>query len=295
MPINLQGSGNIAEGWGGPPQLSAPNIGNLVGEILRNKLLRDKMMQENIADTIKNIQQQRESAAYTEALQKAGLLPEGDYGGLGIKGGESLADMIQRQKAEQALETHRSAMEARIGRGRGGGGGGGGGGEGSAEPQTVWKDGIEWRPGPGGRWIPMKSAGGTKAGEKPTDVAKAVKEELGLQETMVEHDKRIAAERAANIKALKPDVPYSQSDVYNTTKNRLKQLQEIPGMPSTAPAETGDALPTSKVIPSDKAGGQAEGYGVRPSAAILARAQQALDDPEATEEEKAQARKILGQ
>jgi hypothetical protein len=124
MAITLQGSGPIVEGWGPPPQLHAPEIGSLVGAILRNRLGQQELTQKSIGDTIKQLQQQRESAAYTYALQKAGLLPEGDYGGLGIKGGESLADMIQRQQAEKAMEAHRASLleiaQQRVGQGGGG-------------------------------------------------------------------------------------------------------------------------------------------------------------------------------
>jgi hypothetical protein len=112
---------NIMAGWGGPPQLHAAPIGDLASSILHNRLLREESAKKTIADAIKQFQEQRQSQAYTDALQKAGLLPEGDYGGLGIKGGESLADMIMRQKVETEKEAYMKpyyqALTARAGRG----------------------------------------------------------------------------------------------------------------------------------------------------------------------------------
>jgi hypothetical protein len=49
---------------------------------MRDKLLRDQMAQQNIADTIKQIQQQRASGAYLEAARQAGVLPEGALEGV---------------------------------------------------------------------------------------------------------------------------------------------------------------------------------------------------------------------
>ncbi len=135
----------IQAGWGSPPQLQAPNIGGLVGEILQNRRWQQANTQKSIADAIKEYQQQRESSAYTEALQKAKLLPEGDYGGVGVEGGGGLAALIARQKAEQDKETHRQAMEARIGGGRGGRGGGGGGDTDTGGPEIIEHNGIQYQ------------------------------------------------------------------------------------------------------------------------------------------------------
>ena len=121
----LQNTENIGTGWKAPGDFQAPNIGTLVGEILRNKLLRDKMTQENIADTIKNVQAQRQSQAYLEAAQQAGILPEGDLGPLGVKGASLLAQEILRKKEADARAAHLAALTAHVGGGRGRGGGGG--------------------------------------------------------------------------------------------------------------------------------------------------------------------------
>jgi hypothetical protein len=224
------------------PKLDAPSIGPLVASILANRLARDKMTQESIADTIKNVRDERQSGEYLDAMKAAGLIPQDyDAGGLGgAKLGTGLAQMIQHQQEFQAREEHRRAMEARIGgRGRGGSGGGGGGGSGSGYPETTWDDqGREWRPGPGGRWIPVTSPHGSgtsggAAGPKPQTQDQIMREQAKLLEEKDQMDQEIASQRAANTAALKPDVPYTRSGQYNRTVNRLKQLQQMPGMPTT--------------------------------------------------------------
>jgi hypothetical protein len=101
----------IVAGWGGPPQLNAPNIGELVKSILANKLARDKMGQENIADAIKNIREERQSNAYIDQLRAAGLLPEGDIGGAyGAKNATTLAKMIQDKREADALAGYREKL-----------------------------------------------------------------------------------------------------------------------------------------------------------------------------------------
>jgi hypothetical protein len=157
----------LVAGWGGPPDLrAAPGVASIANAIAEERMLRQFHTEKTIADAIKEAQAQQESRAYTEALQKAGLLPEGDYGGLGIQGGHSLADMIQKQKAQQALEAHRAGLlgiaQQRVSRSGGGGGGGG-----TSEPETRWDaQGREWRQGPGGRWIPMSRTPGEKTAKE---------------------------------------------------------------------------------------------------------------------------------
>jgi hypothetical protein len=128
MAIDLQNSQNISTGWGRPPDFSAPSIGSLVSGILENRYRNQKLQQESIADAIKQYQSQRESSAYIEAAQKAGLLPEGDYGGLGLKGGSDIARLIAHQNEAAAREAYMKpyyqALTERAGRpdaGRGGG------------------------------------------------------------------------------------------------------------------------------------------------------------------------------
>ncbi len=85
----------IVAGWGGPPQLHAPEIGGLVGSILRNKLGQQELQQKNIADAIKEYQSQKSDAAYIQAAQNAGVLPQGDYSGMSAKEASDLAQRIQ--------------------------------------------------------------------------------------------------------------------------------------------------------------------------------------------------------
>ncbi len=46
---------NVMTGWGGPPQLHAPEIGSLVAGILHNRLGQQALQQKNIAEAIKII------------------------------------------------------------------------------------------------------------------------------------------------------------------------------------------------------------------------------------------------
>ena len=105
---------NIAHGWAPEPQLSAPNIGELVKSILANKLARDKMTQENIADTIKQIQQQRASKAYLAGAQQAGVIPwdvntEG-FGPYGGQYGSDLAKRVAEVKQQADLDKYHTAL-----------------------------------------------------------------------------------------------------------------------------------------------------------------------------------------
>ena len=130
MAIDLQNRENIQTGWPGPQKFDAPSIGSLVSGILENRYRNQKLQQDTIANAIKEFQQQRESSAYIEAAQKAGLLPEGDYGGLGLKGGSDIARLIAHQNEASAREAYMKpyyeALTERAGRPSGGGRGGGG-------------------------------------------------------------------------------------------------------------------------------------------------------------------------
>lgn len=221
MAIDLQNPTNIATGWGRPPDFSAPNIGGMVGDILKTRLLREEQQQKQIADAIKNIQSQREEAAYVDAAQRAGLLPEGDTG-YGGKYGSELARQIQAKRVADSLIARRAQLEAATGRGRGGGGG-------SAEPQTYWDEqGREWRPGPGGRWIPMKSPNAQTPGGTPK-----------LSPT----EKGWAA----------PEIPGVSVDIHAPDEPGTTLQPDVPPAP--------DAAPTAP--PSDQVGGHAADYGVK--------------------------------
>jgi hypothetical protein len=113
----------MVEGWGRPPDLSAPNIGTLVGEILRNKLARDKMTGESISGAIKNVMASRQSDAYLDAARAAGVLGEGDtseLGGIyGAKYGQTLADQIKDMNAEKSSAAYKDALAKHLTSGSG--------------------------------------------------------------------------------------------------------------------------------------------------------------------------------
>jgi hypothetical protein len=97
-----------------------------------------------------------------------------------------------------------------------------------------------------------------------------LKEQAKLLEEKDQMDQEIATQRAANTAALKPDVPYTRSGQYNRTVNRLKQLQQLPGMPTIdAPGAT-----------ADQAGGHADDYGQKVSDADVEAMQWAKAHPD---------------
>jgi hypothetical protein len=112
MPINLQGSGNIAEGWGPAPQLHAANISGVLGEILQQRRYQQALMQKNISDTIKNIQSQRQGDAYAEALRNAGLTQGQDISGLSAADATRLATLIQAQTPDTDVDALHQAQKA---------------------------------------------------------------------------------------------------------------------------------------------------------------------------------------
>jgi hypothetical protein len=75
---------NIASGWGAAPQLHAPAIGGLVGEILQNRRWQQANTQKSIADAIKEFQEQQSSKVLLQAAQNA-CMPQGDYSGMDAK------------------------------------------------------------------------------------------------------------------------------------------------------------------------------------------------------------------
>ncbi len=297
----------IVAGWGGPPQLHAPEIGGLVGKILENRRSQQEFTQKNIADAIKQYQQQRESSAYTEALQKAGLLPEGDYGGLGIKGGESLADMIMRQKAEQALEAHRAGLlgvaQQRVGRG------GGGGGEDDQDYQFTKTDpntGLVYVPAAKGGWkLGPEWMQPKRAPQKTADqeVARPAYQAAQEAQTEAERRKKILEERfGAPQEGVLPATGFGEERKAKAQAKYLKWLQEQATAQKTQ-SDLAKKYPGLTTPPADQGTGGTSGGGVTSGGTTLAspddikraRARQALDDPEATEEEKRQATIILSQ
>jgi hypothetical protein len=293
----------ITAGWGGPPQLSAPSIGGLVGDILRDRLAREKMTQENIAEAIKNIREERQSNAYLDQMKAAGLIPE-DYaaGGLGgAKLGTTLAAAIRQQK-EDALRAQYHA--ARLsGRGRGGGGGGGAGGGGAAGggegdetldiPETYTDEqGREWRRTTTGGWTLIPKYGQPSITPQQTAQEEAVRpayQAAQEAQTEAERRKKILEERfGAPQEGVLPATGFGEERKAKAQTKYLRRLTEeeaakkkqaelekkYPGL--TAPTPRPDAYAS-------------------PDEIRRARARQALDDPEATEEEKRQAAIILSQ
>jgi hypothetical protein len=258
----------IVAGWGGPPQLHAAPIGDLVSSILKNRQYQQEYTHRNIADAIKQFQAQRESRAYIEAAQKAGLLPEGDYSGLGLKGGESLADLINKQAAEKSLAAYREALGGEAGAhgnlyqtqadyiNKYGTTPGRGGGDVPEEPET-WRDpqgGPTWyKTRTGWKTLPV---GLQDTGARPQSEHQVLREQEALLSNKSLMDAEIASEKAKNEAALKPNVPYSRADEYNRTVNRLKEIGQISNMPSTdvptAPSSTtpGPATPQT-VVPEE--------------------------------------------
>lgn len=253
-------------GWGGPPQYHAPEIGGLVSGILRNRLEQQKFQQDNIADAIKQYQQQRQEQAYTEALQKAGLLPEGDYGGIGLKGGASLADLLRRQKAEQALEEHRAGMlglaQQRLGRG------GGGGGEAPDEPETYTDDkGREWRRTRTG-WTLIPKYGQSSITPQQTAQEEAVRpayEAAQGAQAEAERRKKILEERfGAPQEGVLPATGFGEERKAKAQAKFLKRLQEEAAAQKTQ-QELGKKYPRLTTPQTDQGGGAdknlAQDYG----------------------------------
>jgi hypothetical protein len=114
----------ITAGWGGPPQLHAAPIGDLVSSILRDRLLREESTKKSIANAIKQFQEQRASKAYLQMAQKARLLPAdadlSGFGPYGMKAGDALARLIvhrQEQAArERYMKPYYEALTKRAGR-----------------------------------------------------------------------------------------------------------------------------------------------------------------------------------
>ena len=99
MPINLQGSGSIYEGTTAP-QLQGRDLGNTLAAILRDRLERQKLTGEGIAETIKNVRLDMQANKFIQSMKDAELIPvDYDAGGFGgAKLGEDLAGKIQAQR-----------------------------------------------------------------------------------------------------------------------------------------------------------------------------------------------------
>jgi hypothetical protein len=262
---------NIASGWPDPPQLSAPNIGELVKSILQNKLARDKMTQENIADTIKNVRQERQSNQYIKAAKEWGLIPQ-DYEAGGVGGatlGSNLAKLIQEQNQQGYMGDYYRAHSGLFGA--------------QAEKERTIADYIKkYGTTPSSRgagvdysehalgevWIDedsglrmIQTTHGPKlapVGVQPqTARTTAPNANMAnqstydaLQRQMFQLQNESAYEREANIKARKANVPFSRSDEMTQIQKQMDALNK--------PAATQDQDQTSGAgqtkMPSQKFG-----------------------------------------
>jgi hypothetical protein len=290
----------ITAGWGGPPQLNAPSIGGLVGEILRDRLAREKMTQENIAEAIKNLREERQSNAYIDAAKAAGLIPQ-DYaagGAGGAKYGTALAKMIQEKKEAEELARWRDRL--RTGRGGGGGGAGGAGGASGAGDATETAGLTKTDPTTGLVYVPA-AKGGWKLGPQwmqpqiapqktaTQEVARPAYEAAQEAQTEAERRKKILEERfGAPQEGVLPATGFGEERKAKAQTKYLRRLQE-----EAAAKKKQEEL--AKKYPGLTAPTPRPDSYASPDEIKRARARQALDDPEATEEEKRQAAIILSQ
>jgi hypothetical protein len=258
MAIDLQNPQNIATGWGAAPKFDAPAIGSTLSAILENRRVQQALQQKQIADAVKAIQEQRQQDAYASALRDTGLSEGQDLSGVSSADQTRIAQLLQARTPDTQRDALIQAQIAHLNRLPGGGGRGGGGGGGSAEPETRWDaQGREWRPGPGGRWIPVKPLK-PDPGPKlsPTEKGWAAPEIPGVSvDTNAPDDPGRFLPPDTSPMPGPPSVP--------------PLLRRPPsGVPQDAPAETGDPLPTSKVQPSGADKNLAPGYGVPPVGTI---------------------------
>ena len=112
---------NVGTGWKAPGDFQAPTIGNWWVRYLANKLLRDKMTQENIADTIKNVRGERQADKYLRLAKEWGIVPA-DYEAGGVGGaayGSNLAKQIEAQR-RTTLESEQQGIHEAVLRSAGG-------------------------------------------------------------------------------------------------------------------------------------------------------------------------------
>jgi hypothetical protein len=100
----------LTAGWGPPQQLHAPDIGSTLAAILNNRRLQQQQTQEALTAAIKAQQDRNSSAAYIQAAQNAGVLPQGDYSGMSEKAASDLAQRIQDQTPDTDVDALHQAM-----------------------------------------------------------------------------------------------------------------------------------------------------------------------------------------
>lgn len=101
---------NISSGWGPEPKLEAPNIGATLSAILTNRRVQQQQTQEALTAAIKAQQDRNSSAAYIQAAQNAGVLPQGDYSGMTAAEASNLAQRIQDQTPDTDSDNLKAAM-----------------------------------------------------------------------------------------------------------------------------------------------------------------------------------------
>jgi hypothetical protein len=281
---------NIATGWSPGIKYDAPNIAPLVGDILKNRLATQEFQQKQFSDLATKIQQQRAGNAALEQAKAMGLEDPGALAGLGAQGltaYKTLADLVREKQQQDALANYHEALANRYWQDPTGTADQT---DPSADLQTQLINGIlhYWN---GKRWVPYASPL-QQPSARPQNVNQLESEENKLlqQQMMLEQQSR--AEEKANREALRPNVPFSQADLYNRNKERLEEIRRQRTMPHADQPQT----QTDTTDQPDQTQISTQGTSqLGPDAQKRILAQQALDDPNATAAEKAQARLILGQ
>jgi hypothetical protein len=258
---------NISTGWPGPQQLSAPNIGTTLAAILENKRRQQEDTQKALSDAIKNIQTQRQTSAYTEALRNAGLTSGQDISGLSQQQATGLAQLIQEQTPDTDVDALHQAAAARdnaladaIKNGTYGRGASTGVDFSEHPIGDTWID-----PGTG---ITMYQ---TRTGPRPfaSPLQPSTTRTQNQNQLLSEQNKLLtqqgmlsqqsAAEQQQNMSAKKPNVPFSQADLYNRNAQRLQELQRQLTMPQADQPNSGDtqdqtAQPSTTATPPPTGG-----------------------------------------
>jgi hypothetical protein len=258
--------------WGGPPQYSAAPISPVINSILAQRLAQQRQIQEGVQGLAQTIeQQQRDQVANVLAQQYAseGLIPQ-ELTGMGLSGVGAAQDYMKAQQyrtyptqiggQEYPLtqdQRVRLAIAAQIHGGRGGAGvdqaqSGVVPDPGGSGMLGVYGSTGVWKPLPG--WAQSSAmqgkGGGAPAGKLLLEEQKSL---IARQNVLT---KLSNEERARNVAAATPGVPFSEAEEYNRNKARLTEISGLlRGKPaadqSTAPGY-GVPLPTAKNIAPDR-------------------------------------------
>ena len=287
LPINA--------GWGPAPQLHAPDISGMVRAIQQQRQFEQTNTQKNVADAIKQMQQQQQSSAYGQALQNAGVVPQGvDVSGMSSADLARLSQSIQEQTPDTDLDAMHQAMAKYYSNSGGMGGGSSGDGSGGVDedqyPPTKDINGVTYyrRLDAHGRinYLPL-SPTMQPTTAKPETERQSYQTEKDLASAIAMHQLRAQYEAEQNtaLGAATKDpkyqnVPYSGSAEWAAQQAELDQLRQQRANPAPNSASSNLAPNSSSSYAS-------------PDQIKMARARQALQDPQATDAEKAQAQKII--